>query len=151
MDFLGLFASHEPLSRKAFQLEKCRKFSGAAEFVSGLVDYMFWEGSQLPSLAYMHAMRNGESGESVEAARIKTNNYINNQMSRCNFAGLGRALHTEQDKWAAGHRGYQPAYAGFSFTHWWKEENGGGQDEAVLASVRLIRKFKEMCPFACGK
>ncbi len=65
--------------------------------------------------------------------------------------GLGRALHTEQDKWAGGHRGYQPTYGRFSLTHWWKDENGGGQDEAVLASVRLIKKFKEMCPCACGK
>ena len=95
-------------------------------------------------------MRDGTTGESVESARIKTNNYINEQLHRCDESGLGRALHAEQDKWAGGHRGYQPWYGGFDFDHMLDDLFGGGEDEAILASARLIRKFKEICACSCG-
>jgi RHS repeat-associated protein len=151
VDPSGLFAYHYLISYEAFNHEKCDRLGWSSASIADWVDLMFWEGSQKPENAFVHAMRNGRTGESVESARMKTDNYINEQMSRCNSAGLGRALHAEQDKWAGGHRGYQPWYGKLTFEHWWKDATGGGEDEAVLASVRLIKKFKELCPCVCGK
>ncbi len=75
---------------------------------------------------------------------------INEQMHTCDSPGLGRALHAEQDKWAGGHRGYQPYYGKWTLKHYIADDTGGGEDEAILAGARLIRKFKEICVCSCG-
>lgn len=149
VDPLGLFSNHAVLGEAAFYNEKCKELSSKAASVAGSVDTM--DGSQAPENAHWHAMSNGRMGESTESARRRTEDYINGQLSRCNADGLGRALHAEQDKYTAGHRGYQPWYGGISLKHTWKDEFGGGEPEAVAASVALIKRFKEMCPCACGR
>ena len=148
VDPLGLFSNHAVLSDAAFYNETCKELSSKAASVSGRVDFM--EGSQRPENSHWHAMRNGKANESVESAIRRTENYINEQLSRCNADGLGRALHAEQDKYAAGHRGYQPWYGGIDLKHTWRDEIGGGEPEAIAASISLIKRFKEMCLCACG-
>jgi hypothetical protein len=150
VDPLGLFTSHGALSNVAFHAEKCKKLSSEATSFSANVDYM--EYSQRPENAAWHAMSNGEVNESAQSARRNTEEYINENLRKCNAEGLGRALHAEQDKYAGGHRGYQPWYGkGGRVKHWLKDETGGGEWEAVRASIALIKRFKEMCPCACGE
>jgi RHS repeat-associated protein len=149
IDPFGLFSDHGTLSTEAFNTENCDKLASDAMTWTNLVDWL--KDSQDPQNAHWHAMRNDDT-ESVEEAEKGTDQYIDEQLSKCNAEGLGRALHAEQDKWAAGHRGYQPWYKDSKrIRHWWKDATGGGQDDAIAASVRLIKKFKEVCPCACGK
>ncbi len=97
-------------------------------------------------------MSNGDAGQSVESAIEATEDHITKNLKKCTAEGLGWALHAEQDKHAAGHRGYQPWYVhSKKFKHWSRDAFGGGQDDAIAASVRLIKRFKEMCPCACGE
>jgi hypothetical protein len=97
-------------------------------------------------------MRNGDVNESVESAISKTKKHIHSKLGECNAESLGWALHAEQDKYAGGHRGYQPGYTHSNrLEHWKKDAFGRGHDEAIAASVQLIKKFKEMCPCACGE
>jgi RHS repeat-associated protein len=148
MDPFGLFPNHGHLSDAGFYNEKCRTLSSEAANVSWRVDYM--EGSQAPENAHWHAMSNGRADESVESARGRTEKYINENLSKCNADGLGRALHAEQDKYAGGHRGYQPWYGRNNWEHIWNDMTGGGETEAVIASIKIIKRFKEMCSCACG-
>ncbi len=110
---------------------------------------------QNPKNAHWHAMRNGDVNESVESAWNRTNEYIDGELGKCDALGLGRALHAEQDKWAAGHRGYQPISSKWTLrewaNHWWMDTTGDYEDVAVSASVQLIKRFKEICPCACGR
>jgi hypothetical protein len=152
IDPLGLFANHDVLSSVAFNKEKLNDKKLVSEAVRGAVKADVLTDSQLPVNARWHAMSNGDENESTESARRNTEDYITEQLNRCNGEGLGRALHAEQDKYAGGHRGYQPWHRkGGRVKHWWKDYSGGGEAEAVAASIALIQRFKEICSCARGK
>lgn len=151
IDPMGLYTNHDELSTKAFRQEKCRRMQTTATQSAFTLDSL--TGSQLPQNARWHAMRNGDDPkQTVEDAKLLTEQYITDQLSKYTADGLGRALHARQDQHAGGHTGYQPWANGSDlWTHLKKDRAGGGQAGAIADSVLLIKRFKEMCPCACGE
>ena len=149
IDPWGLFSNHLYLALQAFGQVPCPKLYGAAANAAQDVDAR-GDTNDVANVAW-HAMSKGRIGESTATAATNTQNYINKQLSDCNATGLGNALHAEQDKYAGGHRGYQPWYGDAipSYAHWRADTFDSDTQGAIYASINLIKRFKEKCPCAC--
>jgi RHS repeat-associated protein len=151
-DPLGLFsgAHHEHMTRNAAYSE-CQNLANTLPRMVSSVD---WEPeSQKPENAYRHAMSDGTDHQSPSTAARLAELYIDSELKKCTPSGLAHALHTEQDKYADGHRGFQPWFGGTpSAGHIWGDTfgaGGGSFGEAEAGSRNLIQRFKAMCPCAC--
>ena len=110
------------------------------------VDYK--NGSQDPENAYMHAMRDGVSGESAEHAREQYDRFIESEIARCTPDGLARALHAAQDSAASGHKDFQPWYGGMPSRSHLKGDffpNGAEWSDAVQKSREVIDRYETRC------
>ncbi len=147
VDPLGLFANHAYLSLQAFTQVPCPKLYVISADAAQAVDALQY--TNRIQNAYWHAM--SEPGESIESAMNRAESRIVLMLSQCNAESLGYALHTEQDKYAGGHMGYQPWYGDSipSFAHWRADTFHSDTAGAIAASANIIRRFKEKCPCAC--
>jgi RHS repeat-associated protein len=145
-DPFGLFGfpSHVSITNSA--LGDDPNFPGLGLNVAG-VDFM--PGLQDPENSYMHAMRDGTTGQSVGTAERLYNEYINDQVATCTQIGLARALHAVEDSAARGHRGFQPwtggaptpAHIAGDF-----DPTDAEVAEAVQKARDVIARFKAQCP-----
>jgi hypothetical protein len=158
MDQTGLFLSeeHRMITRVALVEGKCENLMATLPDLTAGVDFLTDSGS--PRHAHWHAMSNGEINESREDARRKTNNYIEENLRKCNADGFSRALHAEQDEHSSSHN-YQPWYGGIfgsgipGLRHLYHDmafgASGRHRGEATRESVELIRRLKGLCPCLC--
>lgn len=80
-------------------------------------------GSQLPENSHQHAMC--AAGADKRGCRIRFEQYVFAEMSRCDLKGLAHALHAVQDSFAPGHVGF----------HSWKGMPGQPDGESWLAAT----------------
>lgn len=108
----------------------------------------FLPGSQAPANAHWHAMRDGTSDQTPEQAEAAFDAYVSEQMATCTVPGLGRAMHAVQDRFASGHRGFQPWAGGIPGPRHIRGDilpSQGSLAAAVEASKRLLSEFEAKC------
>jgi hypothetical protein len=155
-DPLGLFDhyNHNHITRRAIAISgtSCQNLPQAV----ALVDYI--PGNDLPKNSFWHAMRDGTNPrETVETARAKYLQYVQDQVGLCSCDGLARALHAVQDSFASGHVGFQPWYGGGPFgwpgaSHLYHDmyPSDVEKSSATDASAAMLSRYNHSCP-SCSK
>lgn len=109
-------------------------------------------GSQETINSHWHAMR--DPNWSIEEARNFFNNYVQDNLDKCTWKGLARALHAIQDSYTPSHSGFQ-IWSGMDetslfeliFIHGSRDIPFPGNNlrNAAIATRRIIKKFLEEC------
>src|SRR5580698_8587023 len=128
----------------------------------------FFAGNQNVEQSFMHAMRDGVHGQSIEEAEEQTNGYITSELdsavdkqiayesaggtgnSDAALTNFGQALHTVTDRTGPEHSGYQPwcLVCLAAVTHRRHEErsarssNGADEEARYMAHVEAARLWK---------
>jgi RHS repeat-associated protein len=139
---------------------------GATSFLAGISEGMslaeaaflagtnigadFHPGSQSERSANEHAMRRID--QTAEEGRIETEKFINQMLEPTgnwlfDHVSLGRAVHSSDDSFAAGHSGYQEWTGEYgSFSDWAIHAKGdvwpGNFGEVINAQREIIRRYK---------
>jgi RHS repeat-associated protein len=120
-------------------------------------------GNQAPERSFMHAMRDGEHGQTVEDAEQQSNNYVDTELGNAVTAQLfyesqggkgygdaaltsfGYALHTVTDSTSPEHTGFQPWYCLSclsAYSHHKKEERSAKSSDAADEEARYLAHVK---------
>jgi hypothetical protein len=86
------------------------------------------------------------NGQSVAAAESQSNDFINEQIGKCNCRALGYALHTAQDSAAWGHQ-YKTYNGWVGLLHFLGDYAPlpGARDKAIARSKSVVNGYKSRC------
>jgi RHS repeat-associated protein len=144
-DSLGMFTSqrHGEISVRALTetgiSQECFSKAVAASI---MLDYV--PGALSTALAHQHSMaRPGQT--SADAAR-QSNDYIQEQIKKCDCSALGFALHTAQDSAAGGHH-YETYTGSVSLWHLIQDQfpSSDAVHEAIVKSKNVIDQYQRSC------
>jgi RHS repeat-associated protein len=149
-DPLGLFTSdqHAAMSFEVLSNDPAM-LPCLTEVITGSVMLDFLPGSQTVPFSYWHAM--AQPGQSAAAAETQSNDFINEQIGKCNCRALGYALHTAQDSAAWGHH-YKTYYGWVGALHIMGDyfPLPGARAKAIARSKSVVNGFKSRC-LKCSK
>jgi len=119
------------------------------EILTGVVGLDFVAGSQTVPYAYLHAM--AQPGQTAAQAAEQSNQYVHDQIGKCDCRALGFALHTVQDSAAWGHQ-YKTYDGSVSLLHIFTDYDPSSDriTEATMKSKNVVSEFKSHC-FNCSK
>ena len=152
-DPLGLFFSHIHAEVTAEAVQGSGLGADCiSQAIAGAIAWDFASGSQDPSMAFTHSM--AVSGQSAPDAAAAGNQFIHDQVAKCDCAALGFALHTAQDSAAGGHQ-----YKAFTslisigmIAHYFEDmyPSKDRVTEALVKSRNVVSEYKKRCA-TCSK
>jgi len=121
-----------------------KMLSCLTEAITGSVMLDFLPGSQTIPFAYWHAM--AQPGQTAAAAQQQSNDFINEQIGKCDCRSLGYALHTAQDSVAWGHQ-YKTYNGWVGLLHFLGDYAPlpGTRADAIAKSKDVINQYKAQC------
>ena len=159
---LWTMRNHNTITRAAIENE-CPKLKESLPQLAALADFI--EGTQEHQNAYQHSMRDGSTGQSADDARKMRDEWINDKLLPAgDKESLARALHAIQDEYSPAHA-FKPWYGWgrspnnkinpfFPIWHIWNDSFGGNgepRQNAISASIDLIKRFKKQNPCLCSE